>query len=60
MSERKSKDPKTDETAAKKAPLDDAEAEDISGGTGGTADPRDRTLPDGWGTPDPNNPWSIP
>ena len=55
-----SNEPKTDETAAKKVPLDDTEAEDISGGTGGRADPRDQTMPEGWGPIDPDNPWSIP
>ena len=47
------------EAVEKRGPLDDAEAEDIAGGRGGS-DPRDRTIPDGWGTPDPDNPWSIP
>ena len=52
-------EPKAGEVGAK-VPMEDSEAEEISGGTGGTADPRDRTMPDGWGDPDPNNPWSIP
>ena len=39
------KSPAPEET---KVPLEDSEVEGISGGTGGTADPRDRPLPDDW------------
>ena len=45
MSERKSTDPKADETPAKKVPLDDAETEGV---VGGGLNPRDPRAPDNW------------
>ena len=46
--------------AAESRPLETSELEEVVGGHGPERDPTGGRPPDGWGKPDPNNPWSIP
>ena len=58
--EKKTEDQVKEEEAAEEQPLSEAELEKASGGHGPERDPTGGRPPDGWGRPDPNNPWSIP
>ena len=52
-------DTSKDEEITQSQPLDQTELEDVVGGRGPEREPAPR-IPDGWGQPDPDNPWSIP
>ena len=63
MPEEKKTDPVDEvkeEEPTESRPLETSELEEVVGGHGPEREPGGGRIPDGWGKPDPDNPWSIP